>query len=219
MNFLEYSTEIFDRMTNRPEYIRYSSQNPRLRLDKEHCLNVSKLSGDIWTKKFDIDPPTALEISGLFHDCDRFFPDEIIDTQESAEGYENLKLEHSKKCAKIFEREVPELPKELTSDVSYMIKRHEIGGEKKEGQYIENPDKFTGTYNLNVSTDQLTEADGVSFFSVILPEYVKWASQERVENKIKFSFEKLSPIGQEMVRNIQYNEKIEKLVSPIIGNH
>jgi hypothetical protein len=99
-----------------------------------------------------------------------------------------------------------------------MIERHEIGGDKINDAYIETTDEFTKSFNLNVSSDQLMEADGISFFSVLLPVYMKWADPERVENKIRFSFDKLSPLGKKMIRRIDYtDQEVRDTVLAVIG--
>lgn len=219
MDYFEYSKEHLMAIANRPEFLEHAKNNPKAEVELDHALDVDKLSRELWQRKIKTEPPTALEISALFHDCDRFFPKEMIDeTEFPKEEYETAKIKHSENCSRIFRKENPKLPRGLKNDASYMIERHEIGGNKVDGQYVETIDMFTRSYNLNFSSDQLTEADGLSFFHTILPSYLKWADSERVARKIKFSFEKLSPEGKQIVRGMKYkDEEIRDVVLATVG--
>ncbi len=219
MGYFEYSKENLMAIANRSEFLEHAKNNPKAEVELDHALDVRDLTVELWQRKFETKTPLALEISGLFHDFDRFFPREMIDTTNiTEEQYETAKLDHSKNSARIFRRESLELPSELKDDVSYMIERHEIGGDKIDGLYEEAADKFTKSYNLNVSSDQLEEADGLSFFRTILPSYRKWAPPEKVVKKIRFSFEKLPPEGKQIVRGMKYkNEEIRDVVLAAVG--
>jgi len=220
MDYLEYSKENLIATAENPEFKEYAKNNPYAEVELDHALDVSKLTGRLWSIKFRSIPPVALKIGGLWHDCDRFFLKEKVDTiKVPKEEYEATKMKHSKNCVRIFKRENPKLPFELKEDTSYMIERHEIGGDRFNDEYLETPDQFTNSYNLNVASDQLEESDGLSFFSVIIPSYAKWASKERVINKIRFSYNKLSPVGERMVREMKYGDKeIRDLVLSTIGS-
>lgn len=220
MDHLRYLKENLIAIATRPEFTRYAQENPFYAgSELEHALDVQKWSGELWREKFKAIPPTALEGAAEFHDCDRFYPKEKLDTSKvPKEQYETAKIQHSKNCARIFRRENPKLPRPLKNDISYMIERHEIGGDKINDAYIETIDEFTKSFNLNVSSDQLMEADGISFFSVLLPVYMKWADSERVANKIRFSFDKLSPLGKKMIRRIDYtDQEVRDTVLAVIG--
>lgn len=220
MDYLGYMEENLKAIAARKEFKRYAKENPFYAgHELEHALDVQKWSGGLWQERFEAIPPTALEGAAEFHDCDRFFLKEKLDTSKvPKEQYETAKIKHSKNCARIFRRENPKLPRPLKNDISYMIERHEVGGDKTNGAYIETADEFTKSFNLNVSSDQLTEADGISFFSVLLPDYMKWADSERVANKIRFSFDKLSPLGKKIVRRIDYTDKeVRDTVLAVIG--
>jgi len=221
MKYLEYAEANLRRIVESLEFKQYAQGNPYAEVDFAHVLNVSYITRELWLRRFRTKPPVAIKISGLFHDCDRFFPKERVDTSKaSAEEYETKKLEHSKKCARIFQRENPDLPTRLKDDVVYMIERHEVGGDKINGRLIEVFDKFTSSFNLNVSSDILQEGDGMDFFFTILPKYIEWAPPERVREKIKFSYNKLSPIGQQMVKERKYtDEKIREIIMSTIDKN
>ena len=221
MKHLGYAEANLRRIVESLEFKQYAQGNPYAEVEFAHALSVSYLSRELWLRRFGKKPPLALKISGLFHDCDRFFPKERVDTSKtSAEEYEAKKLEHSKNCSRIFQRENPGLPVVLRDDVAYMIERHEIGGDKINGRLVEVSDKFTSSFNLNVSSDILQDCDGMDFFFTILPKYVEWPSPERVREKIKFSYNKLSPIGQQMVRERKYNDdKIREIIMSTIDKN
>ena len=219
MDLLEYAEDNLLGMATSPRFKQYARGNPKAEVEFGHALDVSFLARELWLRKFGAIPPLALKIAGYFHDCDRFFPEEKVDTTVvSLNLYEAAKLEHSKNCARIFSRENPKLPRPLKIDTSYMIERHEIGGEKVNGKHVELADRFTKSFDVNVSSDQLTEADGLGFFRGILPSYVKWASPEKVVKKIEFSFGKLSPEGQQMVREMNFaDEQLRNIVLETVG--
>lgn len=165
MDYLSYMTENLKAIAVRPEFKRYAQENPSYAgHELEHALDVQKWSGELWRERFGAMPPIALEGAAEFHDCDRFYPKEKVDTSKvPKEQYEAEKIKHSKNCARIFRRENPKLPRSLENDISYMIERHEIGGDKINDAYVETTDEFTKSFNLNVSSNQLAEADGISF--------------------------------------------------------
>lgn len=220
MNYLEYTKNNLLAALNRPEYIEYAAGNPYAEVDSIHFLNVGDLVKQLWERKYHTQAPDAVVIAAWYHDFDRVFPDRKIDTKNAPRHlYEKVKEEHSRNCANIFEEWNPELPILLKQDIMYLIEKHEFGGVKKEnGSLEELIDKFTRTYNLNRAADDVCEADGLSFFAVIIHSYSKWADEDRVRKKIEFSFNKLSEVGKTMVREMHFKDRyVAELMKEAIG--
>ena len=214
---LEYAKRNLLAATTRPEYLEYIRGNSYAEADPEHFLNVADLAKQLWERKYHMPAPEGFVIAGWYHDFDRVFPEKMVDTRR-AENYEDAKAEHSRNCAVIFEEHNPELPVALIGDVKFLIERHEFGGEKgQDGQLLERPDVFTRSYNLNLGAEELCEADGLSFFPVILPSYAAWAPQDRVRQKIAFSYRKLSEVGKSIVMEIQFPGHLGDLVREVTG--
>lgn len=218
MNYLGYAHQNWLKAVNRPAYIEYASGDPYAEVDKEHFLNVGHLIKVLWERKYQSKVPDALVIAGWYHDFDRIFPAQKIETQGVPLGeYESTKFLHSQNCANLFEEYNPQLPGKLISDVKYLIERHEFGGIKKNGEYEDRIDQFTGAYNLNLAADLLCESDGLSFFEVIIYSYLKWADSDRVDNKVRFSYNKLSPAGKELLGEMEFRDsEVKTLVKKIV---
>lgn len=214
----DYALQNFDDAISRDEYLKYASGEAYAEADRDHFQNIVQTVTDLWKARFEDECPLALKIAALYHDFDRVFPPEhsdnpnirterrMIDTKSvPTEFYgksdEEIKtVVHPRNCAAIFRDYNPRLAETLQSDISYIIERHEVGGD--EGEKI---DEYTGSYDLNKAADALCEADGISFFRVVLNSYVKGRTAERIRKKIRFSFRKLSPVGQKMVKKIDFH--------------
>lgn len=219
MNFRQYAKDNLLRALDRPEYIQYATGNPYAEVDRDHFLNVGDLVDQLWHIKFNCPSPDAPVIAGWYHDFDRVFVEIRVATWDVDKNrYRDKKIEHSKNSALIFAEWNPLLPPPLMKDVQYLIEKAETGGEKtQDGRYIDILDSFTRSYNLNQAADIISEADGISFFKTIIYSYAKWASPERLENKVKFSFNKLSQEGKSIVRDIQFRDPlIRDLVRTLI---
>jgi hypothetical protein len=220
-NNLEYALGNFDDATSRQEYIEYATGNPYAKVDVEHFKEVAKLVEELWSKRFSSACPDALIIAGLYHDIDRVFPIEhsndssirttrrTIDTKSLSDaeyGTAELKKRvHPKNCAAIFEDYNQKLNTRLKEDVSYLIERHEIGGNKDAtGKSDILLDSLTKEYNLNAAADILCEADALVFFTLIIYSYAKDRSINRIQQKIRFSYNKLSDFGKQIARDLEY---------------
>jgi hypothetical protein len=177
-----------------------------------------RLVDEIWNKRFNSDCPEALLIAALYHDVDRVFPiahsdDPNIKTgrrmfdsrsiPDHLYGHKNgLKEQnHPTNCSEIFKDYNPDIPENLLSDIMFLIQRHESGGEDVSGS---RKDFETDSFLLADAADVLKEADGLSFFDVILPSYVKDKPKERVLRKIDYSHRKLSSEGVEIVSEMDF---------------
>ncbi len=241
MDWTRLASERFEEVVGRQEYLDYAKGNPYAEVDAPHFRDVSRLAVDLWGRKYDLDCPIALPIAGLYHDFDRVFPPDhsadprirtkrrMIDTKSLPDsGYteDQIKLDlHPQNCAAIFRDYNPGIPLPLQMDISFLIARHERGAEMAGGKFFRRLDEFTGSYNLNRAANVLCEADGLGFFSLIVYSYVKGRSPERAREKIRLSFGKLSPQGQELARAMKYHPvefegeriDVDALVREVIG--
>lgn len=175
----------------------------------------------MWKRRFSSVCPEALIIAGLYHDFDRIFPkdhsnDPTIRTIRRAIDTKNIPNDryldsieksqiHPENCAEIFQDYNPKLDSSLSDDISYLIKLHEVGGNRDGSSELDTLlDSFTREYNLNIAADILCEADALVFFTLIINSYAKDRPIERVQQKIRFSYAKLSSFGKGIVQEQQF---------------
>lgn len=234
INNIESAKNNFLEAITRSEFVRYANNNPYAEQEQAHAEDVSLTVQRLWELKYSKECPKALIIAGLYHDFDRVFlkehsndPDiktdrRTVDTTsiKSAEYTVShvKKVLHPANCAAIFEDYNPKLVEELKSDISYLIKRHEIGGDRDEEDIlVDVMDSHTNSYDLGAAAEVLCEADGLSFFNVIIYSYINGRPMEKVKQKIKFSYEKLSKEGKQLVREAEYRTIEVKGVSIDVG--
>lgn len=216
MNNLDYAETNFLKIIERPEYKEYVKNNPSYAENEiKHLIYVDKKIQELWYGHGQsIQTPDALKVAGWYHDCDRLFPERKVNTKEAdVEEYKKLKGSHAENCTNIFEELLPNLPPKFVNDVKFLIKRHEIGGDRENGKLIEKTDEFTNKYNLNLAADILCEADGLAWFEVISPSYVKWAKPDRLKEKTKFSYKKLTDVGLKHLKKEKLPHKVREILS------
>ncbi|MCG2718507.1 MAG: hypothetical protein L6408_06720, partial [Nanoarchaeota archaeon] len=180
-------------------------------IDKLHTSAVLDWVKKLWSGE----TPEALKIVAAGHDWDRAFEDERDRLEDYPhengkpvkEWYNIHKAMHSANTARILRRELSDVvPEDMMLDIVYMELNHELGGKKTlDGDIIELMDKATNSYNLNEAVDVLTKADTLAFFNV-LDIYVDWRKPEKVEQKIRFMYDR---IDDEKVKGIIKNLKFE----------
>ena len=220
---LEYAMQNFLDATSRPEFIDYAKNNPYAEVEVEHHIEVSNLVQELWKRRFSSKCPEALVIAGLYHDIDRVFPakhsnDSTIRTTRRAIDTKNIpdsqyldsqekKRVHPENCANIFQDYNPRLDTRLQEDITYLIEHHEVGGDKNGSNKLDLLlDSLSREYNLNAAADILCEADALVFFTLIIYSYAKDRPIERIQQKIRFSYDKLSDDGKAIVKEQSYKE-------------
>ncbi len=216
VDYLEYAYGNLVKATERPEYKRYLETDSPYGNEAYilHVTNVAEYVAKLWRMKFGSELPAAMKIASWYHDFDRLLPERRLDTSTAPiERYTDVKKMHSKNCAVLFAEFNPELPEGLTRDVQHLIERAEERVE--EGNAVDN---FTGSYNLDKASNILCEADGLSFFDVIIYPYARMFTPERVNNKILFSYAKLSEDGKRLLDEMEFSDAvIESLVRNLIS--
>ena len=223
MTNLEYALQNFLEATSRQEFKEYAQDNPYAEVEVEHHIEVSNLVQELWQRRFSSKCPEALVIAGLYHDIDRVFPakhsnDSTIRTTRRAIDTKNIpdsqyldsqekKRVHPENCANIFQDYNPRLDTRLQEDITYLIEHHEVGGDKNGSNKLDLLlDSLSREYNLNVAANILCEADAIVFFTLIIYSYAKDRPIERIQQKIRFSYDKLSLTRKEITRKLKYKD-------------
>ena len=108
----------------------------------------------------------------------------------------------------IFSIENNSLPIDLIHDASYLIIRHEVGGDRdKKGNLFKKIDKFSKNYDLNNAADYLFWADKFCFFKTSIFEYSK-RGEDRLKFKINFTLEGLPQWLIHQISNIDFNDEL-----------
>jgi hypothetical protein len=189
------------------EYKKFYSGKEQGKVDKNHFLEVVRIVLQLWESFEKVELPIALKIAALCHDLDRIYPKYEVNTKDYPEkNYCYIKGIHSGTAVVLFILNNLELPKKLLFDVSYLILRHEGGGDKDSKSLLfEKKDHFTNSYNLNKAADYLWYADKLSFFYSNIYEYKK-RGIDKLKNKIEFSINGLPRRIIEMVKKIDFND-------------
>jgi hypothetical protein len=194
---------------NSKEYIEAYNGTEQEKTDKNHFFEIINIVTWLWAEKEKSELPTALKIAALCHDVDRIYPKREVNTKNcSKSDYVVRKMLHSANSALLFCENNSELPKSLLDDISYLIFRHEIGGDKdKNGVIFNKKDEFTNSYNLNLAANYLFYADKICFFYTSIYEYKK-RGKERLKYKIEFSLKGLPDWIKNKIFNISFNDKL-----------
>ena len=154
-----------------------------------------------------------LRSAGHFHDSDRSFPETMIKgearTRNDAEAYKKYKKLHainsSKRAADFIKKAAASgyfSPKGFLDDLSYLIVRHEIGGQKDNSGYCFLPSKINPNLNLNSLADILTDADSISYFDANILTNWEECGKDKIllGNKVHFMYDRMSMQTQKELR-------------------
>ncbi len=181
-------------------------------IDKIHTSAVLD-----WVRKLWPETPEALMIAAAGHDWDRAFENERDRLEDYPskgskpipQWYDVHKAMHSANTARILRRELSDIvPNDMMLDVVYLVLHHEIGGKRDpDGSLIYVPDNATSSYNLNEAADTLQQADSLAFFN-ILDVYVNWRKPEKVEQKIRYMFDRIDdPKAKQYIRELEFQDQ------------
>jgi hypothetical protein len=151
-----------------------------------------------------------LRTAGHFHDSDRSFPLTMIQGKEhdpvTYREYKKLHVVNSKQRAgDLIEKAAAKgynSPSGFFNDLSYLILRHELGGEKENGINKILPSEVEPDLNLNSLTDIVTDADSLSYFGTnILTNWEECGKKKTLlGNKIHFMYDRMSLNSQGELR-------------------
>ena len=154
-----------------------------------------------------------LRTAGHFHDSDRSFPKTMIQGEEKvrhdAEAYRKYKKVHaansSKRAGELIKKAAASgyySPEGYLIDLSYLIVRHELGGQKENSKNYLLPSGIEPDLNLNSLADILTDADSISYFDAnILTNWEECRKNKTLlGNKVHFMYDRMSPQSQKELR-------------------
>ncbi len=154
-----------------------------------------------------------LRTAGHFHDSDRSFPETMIPGEEKIrhdpEAYRKYKKLHaensSKRAADLIKKAADSgfySPKGFLEDLSYLIVRHEIGGQKENSINCILPSKVEPNLNLNALTDIVTDADSLSYFDANILTNWEECGKDKIllGNKVHFMYDRMSKKSQKELR-------------------
>jgi hypothetical protein len=154
-----------------------------------------------------------LRTAGHFHDSDRSFPLTMVGGEEEArhdaEAYREYKKVHAanscNRAADLIKKAAASgyySPGGFLVDLSYLILRHEIGGQKENSKNCLLPSKVEPDLNLNYLVDIVTDADSISYFDAnILTNWEECGKDKTLlGNKVHFMYDRMSVHSQNELR-------------------
>ncbi len=151
-----------------------------------------------WLLKLKPDADEALRVAALGHDIERAIEERKV-RRKDYKSYDEFKDAHALNSAKIMVEIMKEcnISKKLADDVSYLVRHHESGGDKR--------------------MDVLRDADSISFLHVNLPYYFARNSVEETKKSCLWGYRKLPDNVKNIVADFHYKDKeVESLFMEII---
>lgn len=150
-----------------------------------------------WIIKLRPNADLILKIAALLHDIDRAFIKNRI-KDKNIKFYKSYKSKHANSSFKIAKKILEELKlsKKMIHKVLFLIKYHEYG--------IKN---LKHPYRQDINT--LMDADSLAFFEE-LNQYFKTWGKKATENKIKYTWARLSSNGKGIAKK-RFFKKLRKL--------
>jgi hypothetical protein len=154
-----------------------------------------------------------LRTAAHFHDSDRSFPDKMVGGEEKVRGnpagYREYKRLHALNSAERA-REMAQRandngfhsPSGFVNDLTYLIIRHELGGEKNNGINVLMKSEVEPDLNLNDLTNVVTDSDSLAYFYAnILTNWEECGKNENLlGNKVHYMYVRMTKKAQEDLR-------------------
>ena len=158
----------------------------------------------------------AVRIAAAAHDWDRAFPDIRVPFENSPEKYWNYKIAHAINTANIFYDKFREsVDPQLMKDITYLIKRHEIGGRKDSNRkLLFTPDSYSNSYNLEEAAGKIQMADSISGFVSFLDKgpSIQARGDKYGLKKIGFYYGRAMPEARVIIDSLQIsNPSLKRL--------
>ncbi|MBI9101068.1 MAG: HD domain-containing protein [Spirochaetales bacterium] len=165
-----------------------------------------------------------LRVAGHLHDSERSYPRQMAmgegKTRNNPEAYIEFKKIHTQNSVRTVSRLLDEItldgcifPDGFKNDLTYLILRHELGGEKKANQNIFKPSEVEPDLNLNDLNDILTYADSFAYMDANI--LTNWEESNRsvqaLSGKVHYMFDRMTPEGQDIIRQKIINSEIHIL--------
>ncbi len=159
-------------------------------------------------------PLELIRVAGHFHDIDRSFPKSMIPGEQHARLDPNAYREHKRKHA-ASSRELTltllmktketgsVFPDGFIHDLSYLVFRHELGGEKMNGKNIFLPSAIIAELNLNELNDIVTDADSLAYMDANILTNWEESNRDRQSllNKVHYMYDRMTFEGKSILQN------------------
>jgi len=168
-----------------------------------------------------------LRTAGHFHDSDRSFPLTMIQGEEEVRHDPAAYLQYKKLHAANSKKRAGDLIKKAAADgynttdsfindLSFLIFRHETGGEKENGISILLPSEFEPDLNLNSLADIVTDADSLAYFDANILTNWEECGKDKIllGNKVHFMYDRMTLKSQDELRESIIFSDIHILGSP-----
>lgn len=172
-----------------------SSSLENTREELNHALNVLE-----WIHILDRRASSETRLSGLLHDCERFFESKRINIRDYS-SYNKYKQAHAKNSAKIASTILKKVgvDKKAISSIKEMIEDHEEGSKE--------------------ISKTLLIADSLSFFSVNILSYFENHGAKTTRKKISFMYNRLPNLGKKLLASTELdfkkNPSLKKMFSEV----
>ena len=151
-----------------------------------------------WLLKLNPDAGEALKIAAFGHDIERALESRKVKRTDFSD-FNEFKAAHARNSAVILMEIMKEcvLPDNIKRDVYRIVCLHETGGDPH--------------------SDIVRDADGISFFEVNLPFYIRRNSLKETKRRCSWGYKRLSADAKSVISTLSYgNKKLEDLVKVTI---
>lgn len=162
--------------------------------DPVHAKNTVQ-----WLLKLDPGADEALQIAALGHDIERAIEERKV-RREDFDDYDQFKAAHAANSAEILKEILVECGLEdetLIQQIYDLVCRHEVGGDPR--------------------SDQLKDADSISYFDVNLPLYYQRHGWAETKRRCVWGYGRLSEKMRRVVASLTFeNEELNALLRKVI---
>ncbi len=176
-----------DKFNKIKEEIKNTIKNSKSPGDSEHSIICLK-----WLLKINPESTEEVQIAALAHDIDRAVDPRIL-WEEGKESYAEYKQRHAIRSSNLIVDIMKkyDYSEESINKVKEMVKNHEIGGDEE--------------------TDQLRDADSITYFELNVPSYLEERGFEKTKNKIKFMYERASDKARSLIKELKLSPEVNEV--------
>ncbi|MBT4174598.1 DUF4202 family protein [archaeon] len=174
------------------EEIKNTIKNSKSPGDSEHSIICLK-----WLLKINSNATEEAQIAALAHDIDRAVDPRVL-WKEGKETYAEYKQRHAARSSELIGNIMKKhgYSEESINKVKKMVKNHEVGGDEE--------------------TDQLRDADSITYFELNVFSYLEERGFEKTKNKIKFMYERASNRARELIKELDLSPEVDKVFEVVL---
>ncbi len=151
-----------------------------------------------WLLRLKPDADEALQIAALGHDIERAIGQRKV-RRANFKDFDEFKAAHAKNSEAILKEIMGEcsLPAEISDDICRLVRRHEVGGDKR--------------------SELLKNADAISYFDVNLPFYFEREGYAETLRRTLWGYRRLSANVRHFARAVSYeSDELNRLLKEAI---